>query len=307
MAIIKNQAQLSYNNQITNSNLAFGRVLDSLTITKTAVNKHYAVGNSTVYIITLVNNEDTALWGLTLQDNLGEYKYAYKTLYPLTYTKKTLRYYVNGELQATPTVTKTQPLEITGIKIPANSYVTLIYEAVSNKFAPQAQNSKIVNTATLTITGKQSKTITAKETICVESEPRLTIYKTISPVPVTETGTLTYTFLIQNSGNTAAGKDANIVISDTFNPELDDLKVFFNGSELINNTDYTYVNGLFTTTTDKLNVPKATYIQDKASGAWVTNPGTSTLTIQGRIKHSSYVTAFDCQDAEEKYDNCDNE
>ena len=60
----------------------------------------------------------------------------------------------------------------------------------------------ITNTAV--ITANVVTPITVRETINAEEQSLLTITKSVSPVPVTENGTLTYTFVIQNMGNTAA-------------------------------------------------------------------------------------------------------
>ena len=44
MAIFTNQATLSYNGTTTNSNVAFGEILDVLAATKTSVEENYSVG-----------------------------------------------------------------------------------------------------------------------------------------------------------------------------------------------------------------------------------------------------------------------
>ncbi len=68
-----------------------------------------------------------------------------------------------------------------------------MYEAALNEYAPVATESEITNTAT--ITGGGITPITVDETVEALSEPVLSITKSVSPVPVTENGTLTYTFL----------------------------------------------------------------------------------------------------------------
>ena len=57
---------------------------------------------------------------------------------------------------------------------------------------------------------------------------------------MTENGTLTYTFVIQNLGNTAADAATGVVITDTFNPLLENLTVTFNGTAWAEGTNYTY-------------------------------------------------------------------
>ena len=101
----------------------------------------------------------------------------------------------------------------------------------------------------------------------------------------TENGTLTYTFLIQNLGNTAADAATGVVITDTFNPVLENLTVNFNGTAWAEGTNYTYdtTTGLFTGTAGGITVPAATYTQDPVTGAWGINPGVSTLVISGTV------------------------
>ncbi len=73
--------------------------------------------------------------------------------------------------------------------------MTIVYEAETNAFAPLLAESEITNT--VTVSGGGITPVTAKETVIAESGPKLTITKSVSPVPVTENGTLTYTFLIR--------------------------------------------------------------------------------------------------------------
>ena len=118
-----------------------------------------------------------------------------------------------------------------------------------------------------------------------ESEPILTITKSVSPVPVTENGTLTYTFLIQNAGSAPADIGTDAVIVDTFNPLLSNLAVSFNGTAWAETTNYTYdeTTGVFTTIAGQITVPAATYTQNPVTGVWTADPGVSTLVVKGTI------------------------
>jgi uncharacterized repeat protein (TIGR01451 family) len=167
--------------------------------------------------------------------------------------------------------------------VPAGGNVTLTYEAEVNSYAPLAAEASITNTAT--IAGAGVTPVTVNETVNAASGPLLTITKSVSPVPVTENGTLTYTFLIQNLGNTAADAATGVVITDTFNPVLENLTVNFNGTAWAEGTNYTYdtTTGLFTGTAGGITVPAATYTQDPVTGAWGINPGVSTLVISGTV------------------------
>ena len=51
MAIFTNQATLTYNGVSTNSNVAFGEILDVLSVTKTAVEGSYAQGDNVTYVV----------------------------------------------------------------------------------------------------------------------------------------------------------------------------------------------------------------------------------------------------------------
>lgn len=283
MAQFTNQATLSYNNAVINSNIAVGEILEVLSAIKTAVRGAYSQNDTITYIISIVNAGTTAFSGLTVTDNLGTYPFGTETLTPLTYVDGTVRYYVNGILQPAPAVTDGPPLVFTGISVPANGNVMLIYETEVNSFAPVALGSVITNEAV--IAGGGITPITVTETVEVLSAPLLTITKSVSPIPVTENGRLTYTFLIQNTGNVPVNAIGGAVITDIFDPILSDLTVSFNGVTWTEGPDYVYdpATGTFTTVSGRITVPAATYTQDPVTGAWVVNPGVSTLVISGTV------------------------
>lgn len=283
MAQFTNQAQLSYSGLSVQSNVAVGEIVESLTMTKAAVPTSYGDGDRITYIISVVNSGSTDITGLTLTDNLGAYTFNTRTLVPLDYTADTVRYYSNGILQTSPTVAATNPLTITGLTVPAGGNILLVYETTTNSFAPPAVESSITNTATLS--GGVVSALTATETVSATNDPRLSVAKSINPVPVSENGTLTYTFLIQNIGNTAADAADVAALTDTFDPKLSDLTVTFNGTAWTQGTQYNYdqATGVFSTVPGQITVPAATYTQDPTTGAWIATPGTSTLVVSGRI------------------------
>ncbi len=284
MAIFTNQATLSYNNTITNSNVAVGELLEVLSMTKTAVSDDYSAGDNVTYVISIVNSGTTAFSGLTLTDNLGGYTFGTDTVYPLSYVDGSVRYYVNGVLQPDPTVTAGPPMVITGISVPAGGNVTLVYEAEVTQFAPLATDGEITNTATVT-GGGVSSTLSASETIGAASDSSLTITKSISPQTVTENSRVTYTFVIQNTGNAPILATDNAIVTDTFDPILTDLAVSFNGTAWTSPADYTYneATGEFETNAGEITVPAATFTQDAETGAWITTPGVAVLTVTGTI------------------------
>lgn len=283
MARFTNQAQLRYGNSVANSNIAVGEILEVLSATKEAVRGSYGQNDTVTYIISIVNSGNTAFTGITITDNLGAYTFNTETVVPLTYVAGTVNYYVNGVLQTALEVTAGPPLVISGIRIPAGGNATIIYEAEVNQYAPLAVDSVITNTATVSGTGITP--IAVRETITAEEEPILVITKSVSPVPVTENGTLTYTFLIQNIGNTAAEDTANVVVTDTFNPILSSLSATFNGMAWTEGTNYTYdeKTGVFASVAGQITVPAAIYTQDAATGAWIVSPGVSTLVVSGIV------------------------
>lgn len=283
MATFTNQAQLSYNNTVTNSNIAVGEILEVLTVTKTAVVDSYSPDGTVTYVIQLVNSGDTALTGITVNDNLGEYAFDTQSRVPLTYTADSVKYFTNGALQATPAVTAGPPLVISGLTVPANGTATILYETRTNEYAPLGTDGTVVNEVTATGTGITP--VTANETVTAETGANLSITKAVSPVPVTENSRLTYTFTIQNTGNEAVDTTGSAVITDTFDPILTDLAVTFNGAAWTENTNYAYneSTGLFTTTAGQVTVPAATFTQDETTGVWAVTPGTSILTITGTV------------------------
>ena len=284
MATFYNQATLTYNGVTTTSNTTTGQLVDVLSAGKSLLVDSYTAGQELTYIITLVNSGTTAFTDLTVTDNLGSYTYNTQTLVPLTYVTGSLQYYVNGTLQTTPTVTAASPLTVTGISVPAGGNAVIAYVAQVNTYAPLDVNDTVVNTATITGTGL-STPLTATATALSAVDPTLTISKSLSPTTVSENGQITYTFIIENSGNTAAEASAAVVVADTFDPVLNPITVTLNGTALTLTTDYTYnpATGAFATVAGVVTVPAATYTQDTATGAWTIVPGTTTLIVTGTV------------------------
>lgn len=284
MQTFTNQASLSYNDTIVNSNITVGQIMATLSMTKTALRDEYAAGDNVTYVISIVNSGTTSFTGLTLTDDLGGYMAQNETRYPLDYQPDSLRYYINGVLQTTPAVTGNTPLVITGISVPAGGNAILIYEAQVNGYAPLGEAASILNTVTLS-GGGLSTPLTANETVTPVLGPVLSITKSLSPTSIPENGQITYTFLIQNSGNEAAEAADNVVMSDTFLPVLEGLTATLNGVVLTEGADYTYdeTTGLFATTPGTITVPAATFVQDPATGLWSTTPGTAVLVVTGTV------------------------
>lgn len=281
MATFTNMATLFYNNGSVNSNIVSGELREVLSVTKSAVPNNYTSGDTITYVVNLINTGTAAFNGLTASDNLGGYTFNETIVYPLTYVPNSAEYYINGIKQASPTVNAGPPLTISGISVPAGGNTLIVYQARANSYAPLDTESEITNTITVSGGGLTSA-ISASETISSKTEAVLSITKAINPSVVTENGQLTYTFTIQNTGNTAASD--NVTITDIFSPILNSITVTYNGTQWTAGTEYTYSaeTGEFTTTAGSITVPSASYTQN-TDGTFTITPGTVTLTVTGTI------------------------
>lgn len=283
MATFFNRATLSYNGGTVNSNITTGEIIEVLSATKTAVVDEYSGSSDVTYVINIVNSGATPFTGITVTDDLGAYESGTTTLQPLDFIDGSINYFVNGVPQADPVVVAGPPLVVTGITVPADGVATIIYAARTNEFAPPGEDGTITNTAT--VNGSGITEITVTETVNAATGPNLGITKSVSPTTVTENGQITYTFVIQNSGNTAAVATDNVVITDQFDPILSDISVTYNGTVWTEPANYTYneATGLFRTAEGGITVPAATFTRDPVTGAFVTEPGVATVTVTGTV------------------------
>lgn len=284
MATFFNQATLTYNGTSVNSNIVTGELVEVLSATKTSLTGDYTTGDVVSYAVNIINTGTTDFTGLTVTDDLGAYTFGDTTLVPLSYIDGSIRYFVNGDPTAAPTVTAGPPLTVSGITVPAGGNATIIYSARVNEFAPLGATGIITNTATVT-GGGVSADITAQSTVPATTGVSLTITKSLNPTTVADNGQLTYTFVIQNTGSEPATVEDNLTVTDTFDPIIDITSVSFNGTAWAEGTNYTYdeTTGVFATVPGQITVPAATYTQDPATGAFVINPGTATLTVTGTV------------------------
>ncbi len=283
MATFTNKATLTYNGRSTDSNTVVGNFAKTLDVTKTAVTSTYSDGSDITYIVSLVNAGTSTLSGLTLVDSLGAYAFLDTTLVPLGYIEGSLRYFINGVLQPDLAVGATPPLTVTGLSVPAGGNVMLIYEAAVNDRAPLGVADSITNTVTVS-GGSLAESVTATETVNALEEALLSITKSLFPTTVPENGAITYTFVIQNSGNTEVVATDNAIVTDVFDPILNITSVTLDGVVLTEGTDYTYnaETGEFATSVGTITVPAATYTQNP-DGSIVTVPGAVTLVVNGTI------------------------
>ena len=285
MASFTNQATLRYNGQSVSSNVVTGQMISPLSITKTAVEELYAPGDTISYVISLVNDGSVTYENLSLTDDLGGYEIGGgQSAYPLAYVADSLRYFINGVLQPAPAVTPGAPLGVTGISVPAGGNAMLVYETEVTAAAPLAAGSSITNSVSVS-GGGLANPLEASATVSVEQAAELSIHKSLYPATVAQNGQLSYSFLIQNSGNQPAGAEAAVTVSDLFDPILKKLSVSLEGQPLAPTTDYSYnqSSGQFDTVPGVITVPAAAYAQTAATGDWIVSPGEVTLTVTGTV------------------------
>lgn len=281
MATFTNQATLTYTGGTVNSNIVTGEIREVVSVSKTAVTDSYTPGGSIVYVVSIVNSGDMPVGGVTVTDDLGGYEFEGETVFPLSYVEDSLVYLVDGSVEPAPDVEAGPPLVISDIEVPAEANVVLIYETLVTPFAPLGCDAEITNT--VTVTGPCiPEALTDSATVPMEMDALLSITKSLCPDVVTGCSELTYTFTIQNFG-AKAGADADIVVSDTFDPILTDITVTLDG-EVMSPSDYSYdeTTGEFATDSGRITVPGATFTQNE-DGTWTTDPGIAVLRVTGTI------------------------
>lgn len=283
MAQFTNFATITLNGNDINSNITTGELREVLFAEKTALRDVYGQNSDLAYVISITNSGTTAFTGLTITDDLGGYTVGASTVYPLSYAEGSAKLFINGVPAADPTVVAGPPLQFTGITIPADGNAVLAYEAITTNYAPLQAGGQITNTITVT-GGGITTPITASETVTAENAPILSITKSLSPAIVSENSQLTYTFIIENRGNTAIVSTDDLIFRDTFDPVLENLIVTFNGASWSEGTNYTYdeLTGEFVSLAGQITVPAATFTQNPDSTYTVT-PGISTITITGTV------------------------
>ena len=237
------------------------------------------------YAVSITNTGAAPLDGLTVTDNLGAYAVGGTTATPLTFTDGSVLYYVNGVLQAAPTVAAGPPLSISGISVPAGGNALLVYRATVNDYAAPGAGGSIVNTVTVN-GGGLTEAVTATDTVEADTTALLSITKALNPTVVAENGQIAYTFTIRNTGAEAVDAAAALVVSDTFDPALKTpISVTLNGDAWPETGNYSYnaATGAFATTAGRVTVPAAAYAQDAATGLWTVTPGVAVLTVTGNI------------------------
>lgn len=276
MPSFTNVAVVSFNGRSVTTNRVGGFIPMIPTATKTATPAVYRAGEDMTYIIAMPNPSMYPLENLTVSDNLGATTEAGAPIVPLTYETDSVRLYLGGVLQAPPAVTQTDGVQFTGITVPGNTDMVLVYRARINGTAPLEPGSQITNAAAIT-GGWLQEPVGATETVDVANAANLTATKALTPDVVPEGGRLTYSFMLENTGN-ADAESATTTLTDTFDPVLQDIVVTVNG---VATTDYAYnpATGEFEIAVD---VPAAVY-QRAPDGTVTTTPGTAAIAVTGTV------------------------
>lgn len=282
MATFYNQATLSFRGNLTGSNVVSGEIINAIEMTKTAVTQSYGAGESIVYTVSIVNNGASDGGPLTVTDDLGAFTQGTITVTPLTYVAGSIKYYLNGVLQPSPTVDAGPPLSISGLTIPAGANALIVYAAEVNTTADLAEGTSIVNTATL---GGACDEVTSSATVPVREETDLIITKSVCPEAINCNQELNYTFIIQNGGNTDAVATDDVIITDTFIPIFSSISVTYNGENWTEGVNYTYdtQTGEFATLPGQITVPAATYERDPVTGLVTKIPGNTVIKVTGTL------------------------
>lgn len=283
MAVFTNRATLSYNGKSTASNTVTGEIVGALTVTKTALSAGYSANDIVSYIVTLVNNGQTEISGITLTDDLGAFAYEALTLVPTDYIEGSAKYFVNGVKQADPQATGGDTLVISGVSVPAGGSAVVAYSVRVNEYAPLDAGGSIKNTVSAASARLTSELIDTEE-IPASGEPVLDITKSLCPLSVEENGSVTYTFVIANYGAAEADAGVGAVLNDTFSPALTGLAAALDNNALELGTDYTYdeATGEFATLPGVITLPAATFSRDE-TGMQTVTPAAVTLTVTGTV------------------------
>ena len=281
MATILNQANLTYTYGTTTatvaSNLAETEWNSALSAEKRALEDSYRAGSTLTFMISLQNGSAVPIENLTITDDLGAFTPAGASspVVPLTFTGHATLYTDGTFSEELTPETVPEGVKFTIPEIPANTDALLVYQATVNSFAPLAVGSEITNTVSI----GDTEPLIASATVPVAQYADVTIEKEMTPNPITDGGTLSMTFTIENRGNVEA---TDLSLTDDLPLSLSDLAVTVNGAP---STDFTLDASKFTLpsgTQGTLSVPAATFTQDE-TGAICVNPGVLTIEVSGTV------------------------
>lgn len=284
---ITNQARLQFTYGGTTataaSNIASTVMQGPLAVTKSVLESAYQNDSELTYIVNLTNSGAATLTNIFVIDDLGTYALSPTlSVTPLTYIGPA-QLYINGVFSSAPTPSPgVNNIAFIVPSLAAGSTAMLIYNVQVNGKAPLDVGSELTNTVTVSAAGL-NESVKDNATVPVDAYADVTILKSMSPNPVTDGSTLTNTFTIHNYGNTEA---TDVVLTDTFNPAMQNIAVTVNGTALAPE-DYDYDAGAFTlpgaASSYTLSIPAADFTQDTATGEVTINPGTVTIVVTGTL------------------------
>lgn len=295
MATFSNIASLSFNGNITNSNLVTGEILEDVMVSKIHVNPNYFTGDDITYAVTIRNMTDQPLTGITLTDDLGRYTYEGEDLYPLEFLPFSVKVFNDNVQTMDFGVSQTKPLTVNGLTVSAAGTTMVLYTAKVTRFAPVTFGSRITNTATVDYSLSNAQA-SASSTIFPRPTTELAIRKSMEPRVIGADRSITYRFEIENSGTLPTNmlteterrcNDSDLQVIDTFQPKLTLSSVTLNGQTLVKNQDFYYdsTNGKFVTLPGRVVVPAATFRRAE-DGTVIVEPGKVVLIIKGTLQRS---------------------
>ncbi len=287
MPTIENFATVSFTSggvaATRTSNLAEVELDSSLNFTKTTLGDSYTANTPITNILSVTNNGTAPVTNIVITDNLGTFPFGTTQLTPLTYVAPA-RLLIDGQdATAQLTVNTATDGEVT-FTIPTlapGATANIVYNTLTNQYAPLELDDTINTTATLTSDSECSNG-TADDSITALAAADIDVVKTMSPNPVVCGDPLTYTIRVYNYGNTPA---ENVRLTDAFNPAPDTITVS-RGGVLLSDADYTYTAGTLTvppTAAAGDTVPAATFTRDTVSGAVTVVPGVVEYVITGTV------------------------
>lgn len=103
---------------------------------------------------------------------------------------------------------------------------------------------------------------------------------------VAENGQLTYTFTIQNRGNTAVTAADDVTLRDVFKPILKNITVTYNGTAWSVGTEYTYseTTGEFVSAVGQITVPRPPIRRTRSPASGALRPAAAFWSSPERFK-----------------------
>ena len=268
-----NRAQITYDGSaVILSNQTNTTLVDTNTMemTKTAVDSSISAGSDAVYVVRLENTGTNNLTGISITDDLGEDE--------LTYVNGTAQFYLNGSpVTGTATPGSGNVVFATTETLEPGDNLIVIYAASTDDDQTCSVTNTVTATATADCSSRAVVTATAEETITIEPEANVSIFKSADQDTVSSGDTLTYTFTLMNTGTADA---TNVKFTDELPEEFTVQSVSYNtgsGNVPIGPSDYTIVGNTLTVPSE------SSSLSGTIPAATSAGPGILTLTVTGTI------------------------